>query len=242
MLTEIRAEKLFDGLADRPLPHRTVVIEDERIEAVVSDDPALPEGSARLETPVLAPGLIDMQINGAGDRLFNDAPTVETIEIIAASARLGGAAYVLPTFITAKGKAFRQALEAVNDARERRIDGVLGLHLEGPFLSPKRPGIHDHSAIRPVEKDDLDALVVERQSIRLITLAPEEQPDGVIKRLADTGWVVFAGHSEATLNQMRRAADAGISGITHLFNAMSQITPREPGVVGSAFDDRRLFA
>jgi len=242
MLTAIRAQKLFDGRDDQPLFHRTVIMKDGLIDGIVSGDPALPENAVRFDAPILAPGFIDMQINGARDLLFNDAPSTETLSAIAAGARQGGAAYILPTFITAKGAAYRQAMDAVSAARAQGIPGILGLHLEGPFLSPKRPGIHDASAIRPVDQSDLDHLNAYQDGTRLITLAPEEQPAGTIACLADKGWTVFAGHSEATSADMSPAADEGLRGVTHLFNAMRQITPREPGVVGSAFDDQRLFA
>ncbi|MEM9627519.1 MAG: N-acetylglucosamine-6-phosphate deacetylase [Pseudomonadota bacterium] len=242
MLKAIRAEKLFDGLSDHPQLGRTVVIEDGLIVDVVADDPALPAESEQFDTPLLAPGFIDMQINGAMDVLFNDQPTVETISRIAQGARRGGCAYLLPTFITAGGQAYRQAMCAARDALDQGVPGVLGAHLEGPFLCKARPGIHDAAAIRMIEPADIDHLLDHRSGVRLITLAPEEQPPGTIQKLADAGWIVFAGHSDAGFDQMAFAMGEGLRGVTHVFNAMSQVTPREPGVVGSALADRGLFA
>ncbi len=242
MLTAIRAERLFDGLANNPLIHRTVILVDGLIDGIVEGDPALPNHAVQVKTPLAAPGFIDMQINGAADRLFNDAPSVDALRAIAAGARKGGTAYILPTFITARGDAYRQAIDAANEAREQAVPGVLGIHLEGPFLSPKRPGIHDATAIRRIEDDDLTHLGGDRSAVRLITLAPEEQRPGVVAQLVEAGWIVFAGHSEATFSDMSLAAEEGLRGVTHLFNAMRQITPREPGVVGSALADERLFA
>ena len=242
MLTAIRAAKLFDGAGDQPLSARTVVVEEGRVAAVVSGDPALPAEATVLETPILAPGFVDLQINGAADVLFNDAPTPEAVAAIAAGARKGGAAHVLPTFITAGGQAYLAAMDAVRTAIDRGVPGVLGVHLEGPFLSPRRPGIHEALAIRPIAPDDLERLTADRAGIGLLTLAPEEQPAGTIARLAAAGWTVFAGHSEATHEAMSLAAGEGLRGVTHLFNAMRQIAPREPGVAGSALDDERLFA
>jgi N-acetylglucosamine-6-phosphate deacetylase len=242
MLTAIRAETMFDGLSDHPLSNRIVVIKDCRIDGIETGDPDLPADTRWLEAPVLAPGFLDLQINGAADVLFNDLPTVEGIAKIATGAGRGGAAYLLPTFITAAGQSYGRALEAVSAAIDQDVPGVLGLHLEGPFLSPKRPGIHDAAAIRPIEISDLDYLCDHRSGVRLITLAPEEQPTGAIERLCEAGWIIFAGHSEASFDVMRGAAAAGLRGVTHLFNAMSQITPREPGLVGSVFDDDRLVA
>lgn len=241
-LTAIRTKKLFDGHVDQPLSDRTVIIADGLIDGIVTGDPALPEETLTLDAPILAPGLIDLQINGARDVLFNDAPTAATLSAIATAARQGGAAHILPTFITAAGKGYRQAIDAVSDARAQNIPGILGIHLEGPFLSPKRPGIHDRSAIRPIGADDIEHLAACQDGVRLITLAPEEQPVGSIAHLVDAGWIVFAGHSEATAADMAKAADEGLCGVTHLFNAMRQITPREPGVVGATLDDQRLFA
>ncbi len=242
MLTAIRAEQLFDGLVDRPLIHQTVIVIDGRIDGTVTGDPALPDHAVHVDTPLLAPGFIDMQINGAADQLFNDAPNVDALATIAAGAIRGGAAHILPTFITADGQAYRRALDATHRACEQRIPGILGVHLEGPFLSPQRPGIHDRTSIRPLDQDDLAYLINCENRVRLITLAPEEQAPGVITDLAEAGWVVFAGHSEATWLDMTRAVKEGLHGVTHLFNAMSQLTPREPGVVGSALADQRLFA
>ena len=242
MLTAIRAETMVDGLSDHPRSNRIVVIKDRRIDGVETGDPALPSDTRWLEAPILAPGFLDLQINGAADVLFNHAPTVDSVAKIAAGAHCGGAAYLLPTFITAEGQSYRQALEAASAAIDQDVPGVLGLHLEGPFLSPKRPGIHDAAAIRSIDAADLDCLCDHRSGVRLITLAPEEQPKGAIERLAQSGWIVFAGHSEATFEVMHEARAAGLRGVTHLFNAMSQITPREPGLVGSVLDDDQLFA
>jgi len=157
-LIAIRAKKLFDGRVDQPLSHQTVIVRAGLIDGIVAGDPSLPKDTLTLDTPILSPGLIDLQINGAKDVLFNDAPTVETLSAMASAARQGGAAHVLPTFITAGGVDYRQALDAVSNARAQDIPGILGVHLEGPFLSPKRPGIHDASAIRPIEADDLNHL------------------------------------------------------------------------------------
>ncbi|WP_432256392.1 N-acetylglucosamine-6-phosphate deacetylase [Limimaricola sp. AA108-03] len=233
-------EALFDGEADQPLAERAVVIRHGRIHDVTAAVRA-PAGRV-LRAPVAAPGFIDLQINGGGEVMFNDAPTRDTLRRMARAARRGGTAHILPTFITAPGTGYLAAMRKVREALAEAEPGILGLHLEGPFLSPARPGIHPPSAVQRLSEDDLDALCEGVGGPLLLTLAPEEAPPGAIARLVGAGLTVFAGHSEADHAAMIRAADEGLSGGTHLFNAMSQIMGRAPGVVGSLLDDDRLFA
>lgn len=134
------------------------------------------------------------------------------------------------------------ALAAIRQAIEADAPGILGLHLEGPFLSPERPGIHPREAIRQITSDDLAAMTAGFPGALLVTLAPEEAPAGAIERLARHGVIVFAGHSAATSADMAAAQGDGLSGATHLFNAMSQITVREPGVTGAVLSSDNLFA
>ncbi|MCP1169943.1 N-acetylglucosamine-6-phosphate deacetylase [Limimaricola litoreus] len=233
-------EALFDGEAEAPLADRAIVIREGRIHDVTKAAHAPP--GRLLRAPVAAPGFIDLQINGGGGVMFNDAPTRDTLRRMARAARRGGTAHILPTFITAPDSSYLAAMQAVREALAEAEPGILGLHLEGPFLSPARPGIHPPSAVQRLSEADLDALCEGVGGPFLITLAPEEAPPGAIARLVGAGLRVFAGHSEADHAAMRRAADEGLSGGTHLFNAMSQIMGRAPGVVGSLFDDDRLFA
>ena len=188
---------------------------------------------------ILAPGFIDIQINGAGGVLFNDQPDLDALKAISAAARLGGTCHILPTFITAAGQSYKQAMQAVTDAAG--LAEILGLHLEGPFLSPERPGIHDARFIRPIEPADID-LLCRFEGRLLLTLAPEQTDASTIKRLAEAGIILFAGHSDARMEEMAEAALNGLSGVTHLFNACSQIAARAPGIVGAALTNPRLFA
>lgn len=228
----IRAGQVFDGRADAPLPDHVIEISGGQVTALrparAGDPPAIAD--------IAAPGFIDMQINGAADVQFNFDPTPQALAQIAAGARQGGTAHLLPTFITAPGRDYLRALDAGRQAIAQSVPGILGVHLEGPFLSPRRPGIHDPAAIRPLDETDLSALTEAFPGVLLLTLAPEEQPAGAIARLSEAGVVVFAGHSEARCNQV-----AGLRGATHLWNAMSQLTGREPGVVGAVLDGN-LFA
>ena len=233
-------EALYDGETEQPLADRAIVIEGGRIRDVTAAARA-PAGRT-LHAAIAAPGFIDLQINGGGGVMFNDAPTRDTLRRMAQAARRGGTAHLLAPFITATGTSYLAAMQAVREAMAEAEPGILGLHLEGPFLSPARPGIHPPAAVRKLTPSDLDALCEGVGGPLLVTLAPEEAPPGAIARLGQAGVTVFAGHSEADHATMIRAADEGLRGGTHLFNAMSQLTGRAPGVVGALFDDARLFA
>ncbi|MBV0891219.1 N-acetylglucosamine-6-phosphate deacetylase [Paracoccus sp. Z118] len=229
----IRGRLVFDGSGGEPLADHVVEIDGGRVVALRparQGDPAPLAG-------IVAPGFIDMQINGAADTQFNDDPTPEALSRIAAGARAGGTALLLPTFITAPGQDYLRGVEAARQAMARRIPGILGVHLEGPFLSPRRPGIHDPAAIRPLTAADVQALDG-FPGVLLVTLAPEAQDRSLIAALADAGAVIFAGHSEAQPGDL----PPQISGVTHLWNAMSQLTGRAPGLVGAALQSDRLFA
>lgn len=242
----IVARQLYDGRSDRL--HRDQVIElaGGRI-AALRPATAADARAGGPEFDLVAPGFLDLQINGAGDTQFNFDPTASALGRIAAAARRGGTAHLLPTFITAPGRAYLRAIEAAQDALRAGIPGILGLHLEGPFLSPDRPGIHDPAAIRVLQDADL-ALITGAPLLRegagtlLLTLAPETLPEGALAALCRAGVRVFAGHSAATADQIARAEAQGLAGATHLFNAMSQMTGREPGVVGAVLTSSRLFA
>ena len=237
--TAIHARTLFDGRGGPPLRDHVVIMEGGRISAV---RPAARGDTRAREVEILAPGFIDLQINGAADAQFNFAPTVETIARIAAGARRGGTALCLPTFITAPDRTYETAIEVGREAISRGIPGVLGLHLEGPFLSVERPGVHPPSSIRTIEPQDIDILSRTFPGPLLLTLAPEAQPGGIVHALTQAGRIVFAGHSAATASQLLAAEHEGLRGATHLFNAMSQMTVREPGVVGGILASKGLFA
>ena len=234
----IKAGQFFAGGGTAPLPDQIIQISGDKIAAIM---PAS-KGATDLNPTcfdVVAPGFIDLQINGAGGVLFNDQPDVDAIDTIAAAARKGGTCHLLPTFITDEGRAYVQALQAVNKAQGR--PEVLGLHLEGPFLSPAKPGVHSPAFIRKMDAQDLDFLTSFEGRL-LVTCAPEEMPLDDIRALSQAGVIVFAGHSMANIEVMSAAVSAGLCGVTHLFNACSQMEARAPGIVGAALSDKRLFA
>lgn len=238
-IRRIFARTLFDGRADTALSDRMIEIAKGRI---LSVEPAGTLPGHALVADIVAPGFIDLQINGANDVQFNDTPTVEGLAQIAEGARKGGSAHILPTFVTAPGQDFLRAIDAAKQAILNGVPGILGLHLEGPFLSPERPGVHDPKAIRPLTDADVQALTTPFPGPLLVTLAPECQPPGAVKALVKAGVIVFAGHSQASADQIAQAQTQGLSGVTHLFNAMSQMMGREPGVVGRTLASDSLYA
>lgn len=241
-VSQIFAEHLYDGENKSVLHNRLVEIQHGRIAKIEKAEPNAEYGDEVLRATILAPGFIDIQINGAGDVMFNDVPEICSLETICRAAREGGTAYIMPTFTTAADQCFMQALDAVRSALEANLPGVLGVHIEGPFLSPEKPGIHPSNCIRPITDKDIAALLRPMPGVKLITLAPERQKPGALKALSDAGCIVFAGHSNATAQEMQQAQSQGLSGATHLFNAMSQITVREPGVAGFTMTNPDMFA
>lgn len=237
----ILAERLFDGHGWQE--DRAVLIERGCIRGLAprSEVPGefeqerLPSGS------ILAPGFIDLQVNGGGGVLLNDAPTPEAMRAIARAHRRFGTTALLPTLITDTREKTRAALAAAREAAGR--DGVLGLHLEGPFLNPARAGVHRETHIAQAQMSDLEWLSgLAECGHSIITLAPECVPRGFIAALTSRGIRVCAGHSEASAEQMYAAAAEGLSGVTHLFNAMPPFRGRTPGIVGVTLANNGITA
>ncbi|NIJ06729.1 N-acetylglucosamine-6-phosphate deacetylase [Sphingomonas vulcanisoli] len=186
----------------------------------------------------LAPGFIDVQVNGGGDVLLNDAPTVEGIRKIAEAHRRFGTTGLLPTLISDHVPVIDRAIAAIEQSLADGISGVLGLHIEGPHLNPAKKGIHDDVRFAPIDGEVLARLTRPTKGVRLVTLAPELAPAGAIAQLRAADVLVAAGHSLADFEQTRAALADGLCGFTHLFNAMTQLGSREPGMVGAALIDR----
>lgn len=218
-----------------------VVIDSGRI-AAISPDPPRDLERVDLGGQLLLPGFIDVQVNGGGGRLFNDDPSVETIAAMAAAHRRFGTTGLLPTLISDDFSIIARAIAAVDEAIDRGVPGVIGIHIEGPFLSNKRRGIHLASMLQPFNDRFLEVLCSARNGRTLVTVAPECISPTQIKRLVDGGVIVAAGHSDADYETVRAAIDAGVTGFTHLFNAMSQLTNRAPGMVGAALEDSSTYA
>ncbi len=232
----IAGARIFDGERFHDLS--ALIFSDGKVEAIV---PEAELGEAhqveRLNGGFLAPGFIDAQVNGGGGCMLNDAPTPETMFVIAEGHRKFGTTSLLPTLITdtmpVRDRAIEAAVEAVKADK-----GVAGLHLEGPHLAPARKGAHLAELMRPVDDADiaLYSHTAEQIGTLLVTLAAEQVTPQQVRRLSDAGVIVSIGHSDATAKQAFARFDAGARSVTHLYNAMSQIRHRAPGLVGAALD------
>jgi N-acetylglucosamine-6-phosphate deacetylase len=239
------AEALVNGrvlIGDGFVTGRAVVIDSGRIDSIIDEDD-LPRDAAKvdLQGRTLVPGFIDTQVNGGGDRLFNDDPSVETIAAIGAAHRRFGTTGFLPTLISDDAAKIEAAMEAARSAIEQGIPGVLGVHIEGPFLNVEKKGIHDAAKLRPIGDPEIALLSRPTGGRTVVTLAPEKVPQEAIRRLAEAGVIVCAGHTNASADCIAEALRNGLRGFTHLFNAMSQLTAREPGVVGAALSDEHSW-
>ncbi len=236
------ATRIFDG--ETWHEGAALLVRGGQVEGIVPAD-AVPGdfSTVRLEGGLLAPGFVDLQVNGGGGVMLNGAPTVETIETICKAHQRFGTTALLPTLITDTPEVARQAIAAGQEAAGR-VPGFLGLHLEGPHLSVARKGAHDPKLIRPMTEADLRALCEAKAGlpVLLVTLAPESVSLEKVERLAEAGVLVSLGHTDTGLAAARKAAEAGARLVTHLFNAQSQLGNREPGVVGAALDLGQLWA
>jgi N-acetylglucosamine-6-phosphate deacetylase len=231
----IAASNVFDGVT--VLPDSAVIIEGAHVGEVK------PRGELPVSMPVvalpddawLAPGFIDVQVNGGGDVLFNDTPTAAGINAIAAAHRRYGTTGLLPTLISDTYDKMRVAMAAAQSAAAEN-PSVLGIHFEGPFMSPEKPGVHDLATFRAPEKRDLKLLTSWPARTVLVTLAPERVPPEFIAELARCGVRVALGHSMATYMQTKAAITEGLTGFTHLFNAMRPLGSRDPGPIAAALE------
>ena len=224
------------------LTDATMVVEDGRI---VSLD-AAPVADTVAETIDLdggwiMPGFVDTQVNGGGGVLFNDATTVEGIAAIgAAHARYGTTAFMV-TLISDTPDVIARALDAVDAAIDAGVPGVVGIHVEGPVISAARKGIHDASRFQDLDDDLMELMTRPRRGRVMLTLAPERVTADQVAALTAAGVLVSIGHSDASYATAAAGIAAGITGVTHLFNAMSPLIHRAPGVVGAALDDQSVY-
>jgi N-acetylglucosamine-6-phosphate deacetylase len=227
--------RVFDGT--RLVDGVAVVVDGDMIASlsIEADLPAAVE--RRPVSGLLAPGFIDVQVNGGGGVLFNETPTAAGIATIAAAHRRFGTTGLLPTLISDTPERMREAAKAVRDALGAGVPGVLGVHFEGPWLNPARRGVHDARFFRDLSDVDIALLTAPGLGRVLVTLAPERVPVPTIVRLAEAEVIISAGHTEAGAATIRAARAAGLTGFTHLFNAMPPLSGRAPGPVGAALVD-----
>ena len=221
-----------------------LVIEDGRISAVLPDAaPALGQAGEQMDLGGgwLLPGFIDVQVNGGGGALFNNTPDVDTLRVIASAHRRFGTTALLPTLISDDVQVMRRAIAATRQAIAMKVPGVIGIHLEGPYIAPARKGTHDASRFRVPDAEEIALVASLDNGATLLTLAPERVPLESIRALVERGVIVAAGHTAATYEEARAGLDAGIRGFTHLYNAMSPLQGREPGAVGAALEDRESW-
>jgi N-acetylglucosamine-6-phosphate deacetylase len=218
---------------------QTLLLSGSRIEALV--DPADPRcagaDSVDLEGLLLLPGFIDVQVNGGGGVLFNDDPSPESIRAIGAAHRRFGTTGFLPTLISDDIDTIGRAIAAVQSCLDAGMPGVLGIHIEGPFLNQARRGVHDSKHLRLLDASLVSLLCGLRGGRTVLTLAPEMTTPQIIAQLAAGGILISAGHSEASFAETTAAIAHGLRGFTHLFNAMPRLDPRKPGIVGAALYD-----
>lgn len=238
-LTAFVGGRLFTGY--ETLAGRVLVVEDELVRDIADTAPA---GATRIEVAhdhLIVPGFIDLQVNGGGGVLFNDSPDVATIRAIGAAHRRFGTTGFLPTLISDRPERLAAGLAAARDAIAARVPGALGIHVEGPFISRAKRGVHAAAALRTPSGDEIAAISKPNGGVTLLTVAPEVVPPETIAALAGAGVRVFLGHSDANAATVRVALDAGACGFTHLYNAMSALGSRAPGMVGAALADRESW-
>ena len=185
-----------------------------------------------------------MQVNGGGGVLFNDNPSLENLKTICeAHAKLGSTS-IMPTLISDSPEVKKRAISTITDALDKQVNGLVGLHLEGPHLALERKGAHEERFIRPMKEFDCLELqsLANKISNLILTIAPEAVSPQQITRLSKAGAIISLGHTDCTFNQAAEAVDAGATCATHLFNAMSPFGSREPGLVGAVLDSGKLFS
>lgn len=228
------------------LDNHAVIIADEKIAGLVPVaelDESIPQ--ILLDGGVIAPGFIDLQVNGGGGAFFTNDTSVSAIQTMLDGHRPTGTTSLLPTLISDTRAVHQAGVKAVADAVAAGIKGVLGVHVEGPFFDMARRGAHNERYIRKMEQADIDWLVASVKAQHefkvMLTLAPEHADVGQIKQLTSAGVVVCAGHTDGHYDDVVAALNEGLSGFTHLYNAMRPTTGREPGVVGAALEDQNSW-
>jgi len=235
--------RIFDG-TDEHFGAALVTEKKEILKIVPQEDVSSDYEIISLNQGIICPGFIDIQVNGGGGCLLNEAPSLQSLEKICDTHAKLGTTSLLPTLISDIPEITKAAQTCAIEASEKNIPSFLGLHLEGPHLATSRSGAHDKSVIKPMGKNDcldLETLAKKISKV-LITVAPEAVPVEFVEQLTSAGVIVSLGHSDCTFAEAEDLVAAGATGVTHLFNAMSQFGSREPGLVGAALELGHLSA
>ena len=231
-MQQISVARLFDG---QNWQHNvTLSIDSGRIHSIHPADGAVLEGT-------LVPGFIDVQVNGGGGALFNTDTSLQALRTMVKAHAGFGSTALLPTVITDSVAVMQQAADVIANAIASKMPGVLGVHFEGPHLSVERRGIHPAEQIRPLSDKEMQLICRKDIGKVMVTVAPETVPVEQIRQLVAQGVMVSLGHSAATAEQALAAIEAGARCFTHLFNAMSPLTSREPGMVGAALTSPQVY-
>lgn len=237
MRTIYQCGRVFTG--ETVLENAFVVTENDQVTGVYPQLPADIDDANQVDWSAyaVAPAFIDLQIYGGNGHLFNNEPTADTIRATVEAARAGGCFALQITLSCSSPDTMWRAMDACRDYWQSGGEGLIGLHLEGPYFNPEKRGAHPLEHIRKPDADEIKALLERgRGVVSYITVAPEQFDDTCLDLLLDSGIPVAAGHSNATFTQAARAFDRGIARVTHLFNAMSAFQSREPGLVGATYD------
>lgn len=227
------------------LEDHAVVIDDDKIVKICTESEIPPDIAVEdLHGAMLAPGFIDIQLNGCGGVQFNetlDSLSIKTLEIMQKTNLMSGCTSYLPTLITSDDEFMYKAVDVMRQYLQKHTNQALGLHIEGPYINLERKGIHNVDYIRKPDQTMIDFLCQNADVIKVLTLAPEKVAEKLISQLVEAGIYVSVGHSNGSYEDTRRGFRAGIRLGTHLFNAMPAVTGRSPGVVGAIYDEPEVY-
>lgn len=234
MKQAITGSKLFNGIDF--IEHKALLIDDQHIVGIVNED-AIPTDFSvqKLDGGILCPGFIDLQVNGGGGKLFNNSPDKESLNTIISAHQYFGTTSIMPTVISDSLNILQKCTDTISNEINNN-HSLLGIHIEGPFFNVKYRGVHQKQYINTINASYLNLFETLDKFPVMLTLAPECISIKQLKHLKSLGFKILAGHTDANYDQLEEAVKYGLDGFTHLFNAMGQISAREPGVVGSAFD------
>ena len=234
MKQAITGSKLFNGIDF--IEHKALLIDDQHIAGIVNEN-SIPTDFLikKLDGGILSPGFIDLQVNGGGGKLFNNSPDKESLNTIISAHQYFGTTSIMPTVISDSLNILQKCTDTISNEIDNN-HSLLGIHIEGPFFNVKYRGVHQKQYINTINASYLNLFETLDKFPVMLTLAPECISIKQLKHLKSLGFKILAGHTDANYDQLEEAVKYGLDGFTHLFNAMGQISAREPGVVGSAFD------